>query len=289
MRTKPDSLHPSDLLNLPGSGKDFVVSDDITISRTLEPLKAASAAEHLHSPQYVELGRIVLVTSGKGIHNINLVPFETEAGDVLVIPQHTYISISTLSDDYDGQMVSFSHLSIDFEKCARLRLQQEDLHRIGHYVDLLWEVVQRPYDRQTVEHLQAALLYDLKLLHAHQSIESTAKLSRGQRILQQFLDALGRKDPLPRNVKAYADHLCITPNHLSAVIREQSCRSVMDWLNAHCILRAQVLLRHTDLSIYQIADTLGFQSATFFSRFFHRETGITPKEYRAGIEGKTER
>ena len=63
----------------------------------------------------------------------------------------------------------------------------------------------------------------------------------------------------------------------------------MDWLNAHCILRAQVLLRHTDLSIYQIADTLGFQSATFFSRFFHRETGITPKEYRAGIEGKTER
>lgn len=289
MRTKPDSLHPSDLLNLPGSGKDFVVSDDITIFRTLEPLKAASAAEHLHSPQYVELGRIVLVTSGNGIHNINLVPFETEAGDVLVIPQHTYISISTLSDDYDGQMVSFSHLSIDFEKCARLRLQQEDLHRIGHYVDLLWEVVQRPYDRQTVEHLQAALLYDLKLLHAHQSIEITAKLSRGQRILQQFLDALGRKDPLPRNVKAYADHLCITPNHLSAVIREQSGRSVMDWLNAHCILRAQVLLRHTDLSIYQIADTLGFQSATFFSRFFHRETGITPKEYRAGIEGKTER
>ena len=53
MRTKPDSLHPSDLLNLPGSGKDFVVSDDITIFRTLEPLKAASAAEHLYIPQYV--------------------------------------------------------------------------------------------------------------------------------------------------------------------------------------------------------------------------------------------
>lgn len=195
MRTKPDSLHPSDLLNLPGSGKDFVVSDDITIFRTLEPLKAASAAEHLHIPQYVELGRIVLVTSGKGIHNINLVPFETEAGDVLVIPQHTYISISTLSDDYDGQMVSFSHLPIDFEKCARLRLQlqQEDLHRIGHYVDLLWEVVQRPYDRQTVEHLQAALLYDLKLLHAHQSIESTAKLSRGNAFSSSFWMLLAGK------------------------------------------------------------------------------------------------
>ena len=243
----------------------------------------ASAAEMLQTPQYIELGRIVLVTGGRATHHINLVPYETEAGDILVIPQHNYISVASLSDDYEGQMLSFGHLPVDFEKCARLHLQADDFQRIRHYVDLLWEIVHRPYDRQTVEHLETALLYDLKLLHAHQSSENTAKLSRGQRILQQFLDTIGRKDPLPRNVKAYADYLCITPNHLSAVIREQSGRSVMDWLNAHCILRAQVLLRHTDLSIYEIADTLGFQSATFFSRFFHRETGVTPKEYRTKL------
>ena len=246
------------------------------------PLKTSATVDALHTPQYVELGRIVLVTAGKATHLINLVPFDTEAGDILVIPQHNYLSIASLSDDYDGQMLSFGRLPIDFEKCARLRLQADDFLRIQHYVDLLWEIVHRPYDRQTVEHLETALLYDLKQLHAHQSGENTTKLSRGQRILQQFLDALGRKDPLPRNIRAYADYLCITPNHLSAVIREQSGRSVMDWLNAHCVLRAQVLLRHTNLSIYEIADRLGFQSSTFFTRFFHRETGLTPKEYRSG-------
>ncbi|MBR0299946.1 MAG: AraC family transcriptional regulator, partial [Bacteroidales bacterium] len=35
-----------------------------------------------------------------------------------------------------------------------------------------------------------------------------------------------------------------------------------------------------DQPIFEIADRLDFQSATFFSRFFKRETGITPKEYR---------
>ena len=282
MSVHPSSLRPSNLLRQTGGSSEIYVSEDIAILHSLLPLKSSATVDALHTPQYIELGRIVLVTAGKATHQINLVPFETEAGDILVIPQHNYLSIVSLSDDYDGQMLSFGRLPIDFEKCARLRLHADDFLRIQHYVDLLWEIVHRPYDRQTVEHLETALLYDLKLLHAHQSGENTAKLSRGQRILQQFLDALGRKDPLPRNIKAYADHLCITPNHLSAVIREQSGRSVMDWLNAHCVLRAQVLLRHTDLSIYEIADRLGFQSATFFTRFFHRETGITPKEYRLG-------
>ena len=282
MSVSPSPLRPSNLLRQTGGNSEVYVSEDVAILHSLRPLMEASAADMLHTPQYVELGRIVLVTSGKATYNINLLPFEAEPGDVLVIPQHNYISVASVSGDYDGQMLSFGRLPIDFEKCARLRLSADDFLRIRHYVDLLWEIVHRPYDRQTVEYLETALLYDLKLLHAHQSSENTAKLSRGQRILQQFLDALGRKDPLPRNVKAYADYLCITPNHLSAVIRQQSGRSVMDWLNAHCILRAQVLLRHTNLSIYEIADRLGFQSSTFFTRFFHRETGMTPKEYRAG-------
>ena len=286
MSADPSPLRPSNLLRQTGGSSEIYVSEDVAILHSLRPLIEASAADMLLTPQYVELGRIVLVTSGKATYNINLVPFEVEPGDVLVIPQHNYISVASVSEDYDGQMLSFGRLPIDFEKCARLRLKNEDFARIRHYVDLLWEIVHRPYDRQTVEHLETTLLYDLKLLHAHQSGENTAKLSRGQRILQQFLDAMGRKDPLPRNVKAYADYLCITPNHLSAVIREQSGRSVMDWLNAHCVLRAQVLLRHTNLSIYEIADRLGFQSSTFFTRFFHRETGVTPKEYRWGKQSR---
>ena len=286
MSADPSPLRPSNLLRQTGGSSEIYVSEDVAILHSLRPLIEASAADMLLTPQYVELGRIVLVTSGKATYNINLVPFEVEPGDVLVIPQQNYISVASVSEDYDGQMLSFGRLPIDFEKCARLRLKNEDFARIRHYVDLLWEIVHRPYDRQTVEHLETALLYDLKLLHAHQSGENTAKLSRGQRILQQFLDAMGRKDPLPRNVKAYADYLCITPNHLSAVIREQSGRSVMDWLNAHCVLRAQVLLRHTNLSIYEIADRLGFQSSTFFTRFFHRETGVTPKEYQWGKQSR---
>ena len=117
-------------------------------------------------------------------------------------------------------------------------------------------------------------------MYVRQASASTERLSRSEQIFQRFLDALGREQQLSRTVKAYADFLYVSPNHLSAIVRKESERSVMDWLNAHCILRAQVLLRHSDLSVCEVAERLGFQSATFFSRFFRRETGQTPSAYR---------
>ncbi len=282
MPIKTKALTPSFLLEQTGASEEVFISEDIAILHSLRPLKDSSAADILHTPQYVELGRIVLVTKGTATHNINLVPFETQAGDVLVIPQNNYISLSSLSEDYDGQMISFGKLPVDFEKGVRLRLSENDFGRIRHYAELLWEIVHSPYDKRSIEHMETALLYDLKRMYKHESRVNAAAQSRGQQLFQRFLQALGQKGSFPRTVMAYADHLCVSPNHLSTVVRQQSGRSVMDWLNAHCVLRAQVLLRHTDLPIYEIADQLGFQSATFFSRFFRRETGMAPKEYRAG-------
>ena len=275
------SLRPSELVNFTAGNPDVYVLGDLAIMRSLHTIKDTPIMAMVRTPQYVELGRIVTVTAGTASFSINLVPYELQAGDILVIPQHNYISIPSVSDDFDGRIISFDHSPIEFEKCAHLRLLAEDFDRICRYADLLWEVVHRFYDEQTAGHLQTAMLSDLKHLYVQQASASTARLSRSEQIFQRFLDALGREQQLPRTVKAYADLLYVSPNHLSAVVRKESGCSVMEWLNAHCILRAQVLLRHTDFPVYEIAEQLGFQSATFFSRFFRRETGQTPSAYRS--------
>jgi AraC-like DNA-binding protein len=46
-------------------------------------------------------------------------------------------------------------------------------------------------------------------------------------------------------------------------------------------LEAKRLLAHTDLPVGVIAEKLGFQEATHFSKFFKREARCTPKEFRA--------
>ncbi len=279
MRRKTPSLHPNDLMKHAAGNPHVYVSGDLAILRSLHSVSATPILEMVRSPQYVELGRVVLITAGEASFDINLVPYGVKRGDILLIPQHNYISIPTVSEDFDGGIISFSHNPVEITACMHLRPEPVDFTRICHYADLLWEVVQRPYGDDTVVNLQTAMLGDIRQLYDRQGSADSADMTRSRQIFRSFMDA-HRSGMLPRSVKAYAEHLCISPNHLSAVIRKESGRSVMEWINDYCILRAQVMLRHTSLPVYEIAERLGFRSATFFTRFFRRETGRTPSDYR---------
>lgn len=50
--------------------------------------------------------------------------------------------------------------------------------------------------------------------------------------------------------------------------------------------RGMRLLENTNLSVEQVGRECGFNSATYFCRFFKRETGTTPALYRSGLSGR---
>lgn len=279
MRRKTSSLNPRELAQHIKRNPNIYISGNLAIMRGLNSVIDTKIMDMVRTPQYVELGRIVIITAGTATFSINLIEYELNEGDVLVIPQHNYISIPTVSDTFDGIIISFDNTSVEIEKCIHLRLREEDFVRIQDYMELLWKNVKGFQNSKIVNHLQTAMLYDIQQLDVSQQKNNPTRLSRNEELFQRFLNA-HQSENLQRSVKAYAEYLCVSPNHLSAVVQKVSGRSVMNWLNAHCILRAKVMLLHSEKPIYEIAEELGFQSATFFSRFFHRETGKTPSEFR---------
>ncbi|KAA6344491.1 Arabinose operon regulatory protein [termite gut metagenome] len=68
----------------------------------------------------------------------------------------------------------------------------------------------------------------------------------------------------------YANKLCITPKHLSKVIKESSDRSAIEWIDSYVMLEAKALLKSTNMTIQQISDELNFPSQTFFGKYFKR-------------------
>ena len=54
MPKTPKSLNPAQLLLQTGGSREIHVSDDIAILHSLAPLRESSAADLLHTPQYVE-------------------------------------------------------------------------------------------------------------------------------------------------------------------------------------------------------------------------------------------
>ncbi|MEZ5005647.1 MAG: helix-turn-helix domain-containing protein [Bacteroides graminisolvens] len=83
-----------------------------------------------------------------------------------------------------------------------------------------------------------------------------------------------------RNVAFYADKLCLSPRYLNTLVKNTSRQTVMEWLNQAVVIESKVLLKHSDLLVYQIADKLNFPNPSFFCKFFKKMTGMTPMEYQ---------
>ena len=280
MKDSIEILRPKMLRNLAHGNPDIFLGEDFAVLYRISGSLAVLKEKMMAVPQYIEVGRLIRITAGTAKFRINLLPVELEAGNVLIVPENCYIEISELSADFNVQIVSFKELPISFPRFAHLRLNEVDFHRTGDYIDLIWNVIHKPsISMQTVSFLLAALMNDL--LHIYQQVEQGKRiLTRSEKLMQEFVDLVAEHGAKERNVSFYAEKLLLTPNYLSAFIRKHSNKSVMQWLNERTLLQAKALLKHTNQSISEIAFLLNFAEVTLFSRFFKRETGMTPKEFR---------
>jgi AraC family transcriptional activator of pobA len=84
-------------------------------------------------------------------------------------------------------------------------------------------------------------------------------------------------------VSEYASLLNVSAGYLSEMVKAQSGKPAITHIHERLTLEARRLLFHTQHSLKEIAFDLGFSDASYFNRFFKRETEMTPAEYRASI------
>lgn len=106
------------------------------------------------------------------------------------------------------------------------------------------------------------------------------KLTRKDDIFKRFITVASENYLSERNIEFYAEKLCISPKYLSAVAKESSGATVMDWLNRFIIIEAKSMLKCSGKSIMEIADHLNFSTPSAFGKYFKKNTGMTPGEYR---------
>ena len=83
-----------------------------------------------------------------------------------------------------------------------------------------------------------------------------------------------------REVKYYADNLCVTPKYLSEVSKKVTGFAANYWINRYTILDISRQLRDKSLSFVRISDMFGFSSPAYFSRYVQNYLGVNPSEYR---------
>ena len=69
-------------------------------------------------------------------------------------------------------------------------------------------------------------------------------------------------------------------SYLSRIFKEATGRTIIQTLNQRKIEKAKEFLSSGDMKIYEVADALGFENTTYFSHFFKKHTGVSPKDYK---------
>lgn len=211
---------------------------------------------------------------------------------IIISPCNSLIEIIEISEDYDFQVIVPDNNFLPISQGGALTDSytkhgifisptEEELPQIDAFFSMLWDTVHKvPFRREVVQHLIIALLYNIRYIHAKCEESAPLHLSRQEKVFRRFIGLVNEHSKRERTISFYADKLCLTPHYLSTVIREVSGQTVMQWINQAIILEAKVLLKHSDLLVFQISDELGFPNPSFFSKFFKRMTGMTPAEYQ---------
>jgi AraC family transcriptional activator of pobA len=128
--------------------------------------------------------------------------------------------------------------------------------------------------------LRVLIIY-LSRIYTEQFGES--KLTQNHCLLKSFQELIGEHHAQLHDVGAYANLLNITPGYLNDVIKQQSGKTAISHIHNRLVVEAKRKLLHTDLSVKQIADELGFEDSAYFNRFFKRLTDSTPIAFRQQI------
>ena len=105
--------------------------------------------------------------------------------------------------------------------------------------------------------------------------------TRREQIATNFMLSLQSNFIEHQDVAFYASQACVSAKYFTAIIKEQTKATPVEWINRMLTTRSRELLWNANMTISEISDHLGFSSPSVFVRFFHKRTGFTPKQYKA--------
>ncbi len=158
------------------------------------------------------------------------------------------------------------------------------------YLSRLFSTLQHEYqgDQPGRDLLMLSLVNVLGVWVGRQFIRRRAAAQapeRGREYFARFSALVERDYRLHRSIEQLAHEVGISVAHLNVICRELAEQSALQVVHQRLLLEAKRNLIYTAMTVNQLADRLGFSDPAYFSRFFRRLVGMTPKEFRLAGQG----
>jgi len=278
--------------------EDFAIFDEKEIVGNLA----------LNTPYRPEHFSILLFKEGEMKLSHNLIDYNISKNHLLLLPPKSFYQIESISPDSKLSVMLFKenyfleagiHLNIgiviDLLK-ADIRksfvLENDDLETLACLFNLLHKK-HRAKDRNLVDqkvitHCFSTIIFQCGSLLTQYNTLYKAKLNRKEELALRFLELVAAHFEEERSVIFFANLLHVTPKYLTEVIKEVTGKTASKLIDQAVITQAKFLLRNPSLNIGEVAATLHFSDQSFFGKFFKKNVGASPLNYRSGFSMQTD-
>ena len=170
------------------------------------------------------------------------------------------------------------------ERCAAVTLPRSALGMTD--LASLSEMLLREFDRSApgrrlaLSGLLTALLANLQRLLPDPSPRRAGVNARDRELVARFREQVERQFRKHTGIGEYAALLQTSETRLLRACLAVTGEPPLELVHLRLLVEAERHLLHTSMSIAQIAYHLGFEDPAYFSRFFSRRSGTSPRAYR---------
>jgi len=172
----------------------------------------------------------------------------------------------------------------NFEKLTNaLYIDEERAHGLHVVLDAIIEeylTEQGGYEEIICSYLRIFLLKVSRFASSDSVVNSS---SRTQLLSRRFKSALEKNFSAINQTADYASLLKVTERALNEATRQAFGYTAAQLIRERVILEAKRLLLHSEISVAEIADRLGFEDPAYFSRCFKKHTSRSPIDFRQSL------
>ncbi|MEW9699301.1 helix-turn-helix domain-containing protein [Paenibacillus sp. SI8] len=276
----------------------FVVSNPLPVqNRELIVLFAGESQtkpEHRLGPKVYDYHLIHYIISGKGVFSCHGQEHELGAGDSFVIEPEQLISyVSDAADPWHYCWIAFTGsgavplvASTGFNPLLPIIPMKRNRHIpvLYHHIQQALRTKKANAQLKACGYLQLLLGEYCEVLSAPTQPGIIAD-GESDRIVQQAIHYLSTQYAEPITIELMAESLGYNRAYLSRIFKRHTKVTPVTFLLKLRIDKARLLLRERlELTIEQIAASVGFYDPLYFSKQFRRWYGVSPSEYRNQIK-----
>jgi len=248
--------------------------------------------DHKIGPRVLENYKIVLVVKGRGALEQGDKRFFVGAGDLFALfPGIKHLYYADPEDPWEIMWVSFNGRACG-EIVNSIHLSPSLPVIVGGsspgIIEIFYNIIRSLENAGELFSMRATgYLYLLfsEILSMGKTREKMADINKKEDLIKKTLTFIELNYYNHIDVGLLCGYVNYSRSYFSRLFKMKTGVSIPEYINNVRIKRAKLLLKSTDLSINEVARSVGFDDSFYFSKIFKKITGLSPTDYKMMTTG----